>query len=220
MRAEAIIFDLDGTMWNALDSILLTWNRVVANHPECGRGEITPEEMGVCLGLPMTAIADRLFPSLSQKKQDELLAECCELENAYLAKHGGILYPYLKETLAALKNEYKLFVVSNCQKGYIESFIKAHGLEEYFDDIECWGNNLLPKGENNKVIMRRNNVTRAVYVGDTSGDEESARVAGIPFVFANYGFGEAISPDVVLSEFSRLPEVMEKVNQKGGNGLW
>lgn len=212
MRAEAIIFDLDGTMWNALDAILLTWNKVVENHPECGRGRITPDEMGVCLGLPMTAIADRLFPSLSKKKQDEMLAECCELENAYLAEHGGILYPRLKETLAILKKKYKLFVVSNCQKGYIESFIKAHELEAYFDDTQCWGDNYLTKGENNRLIMQRNGVGRAVYVGDTSGDEESARAVGIPFVFAEYGFGKAVSPDYELSEFASLPEVMENIS--------
>ena len=75
-----------------------------------------------------------------------------------------------------------LYIVSNCQSGYIESFIKAHKMEEYFDDIQCWGDNMVPKGENNKLIMQRNGITRAVYVGDTSGDEQSARVAGIPFV--------------------------------------
>ncbi len=211
MKAEAILFDLDGTMWNAVDGILRTWNEVVANHPECGRGLISEEELRGCFGLPMTEIAARLFPKAAGQQQEMLMDECCALENAYLSEHGGVLYPKLEETLLALKREYRLFVVSNCQKGYIESFIKAHRLEKCFDDIECWGNNLLPKGENNKLIMERNNVTRAVYVGDTAGDEESARVAGIPFVYASYGFGEANEPDYVLAEFAELPKVMEKI---------
>lgn len=211
MRAEAILFDLDGTMWDAVDGILKTWNRVVANHPECRKEPISSEELSGCLGLPMTEIAARLFPNATQDEQQVLMDECCKLENEYLSVHGGVLYPKLEETLLALKKNYKLFVVSNCQKGYIESFIKAHKLEKCFDDIECWGNNLLPKGENNKLIMERNNVTRAVYIGDTIGDEESARVAGIPFVFASYGFGEAEAPDYVLEEFAKLPEVMEGI---------
>ncbi len=214
LSAEAIIFDLDGTMWDAVDGILFTWNMVVAKHPECGRGAISAQELGGCLGLPMTAIAQRLFPGLEPEKHQTLLDECCALENAYLSEHGGKLYPRLEETLLELKKSYRLFVVSNCQKGYIESFIKAHGLEKCFDDIECWGNNLLPKGENNKLIMKRNNVTRAVYVGDTAGDEESARLAGIPFVFAEYGFGEAAAPDYVLTEFAGLPKVMENISFK------
>lgn len=210
-KAEAILFDLDGTMWNAVGGILLTWNKVVANHPECRKEPISEEELSGCLGLPMTAIAERLFPKTTPKEQQTLMDECCELENAYLSEHGGILYPKLEETLLALKKDYRLFVVSNCQKGYIESFIKAHRLERCFDDIECWGNNLLSKGENNKLIMKRNNVTRAVYVGDTTGDEESARAAGIPFVFAEYGFGEAKAPDYVITEFAELPKIMEEI---------
>lgn len=211
MKAEAILFDLDGTMWDAVDGILLTWNQVVANHPECRTEPISPDELSGCLGLPMTEIADRLFPNTAQDKQQMLMDECCVLENAYLSEHGGILYPRLEETLLALKKKYQLFVVSNCQKGYIESFIKAHKLEQCFDDIQCWGDNFLPKGENNKLIMKRNHVSRAVYVGDTAGDEQSARVAGIPFVFASYGFGEAKAPDYVLLEFAKLPEVMESI---------
>lgn len=208
---EAIIFDLDGTMWDALEGIGKTWNQVVASHPEYRKEPITSEELEGCLGLPMTDIAGKLFPDTTTEQQQALMDECCSVENAYLSEHGGILYPKLEETLAELKKKYKLFVVSNCQQGYIESFIKAHKLAAYFDDIECWGNNLFSKGENNKLIMKRNGVTRAVYVGDTAGDEESARIAGIPFVFAKYGFGEAKAPDYVLEEFSRLPELMEKI---------
>lgn len=212
---EAILFDLDGTMWDAVDGILLTWNQVAANHPGCRKEAISPEELGGCLGLTMTDIAKRLFPQVPPDEQQMILDECCEVENEYLSQHGGKLYPKLEETLLELKKKYKLFVVSNCQKGYIESFIKAHKLEKCFDDIECWGNNLLSKGENNKLIMKRNGITRAVYVGDTEGDEKSARDAGIPFVFAAYGFGTAKAPDYVLDKFERLPEVMEKVFLQG-----
>jgi len=210
-RIEAIIFDLDGTMWNALDEICHAWNQVVAKHSEYRKEPITFEELEGCLGLPMNDIAAKLFSGTTPEQQQALMDECCEVENAYLSEHGAVLYPALEETLMELKKKYKLFVVSNCQQGYIESFIKAHKLAKCFDDIECWGNNLLPKGENNKLIMERNQVTRAVYVGDTAGDEESARVAGIPFIYAEYGFGEAKAPDYKLEAFSKLPELMEKI---------
>lgn len=211
-KAQAMIFDLDGTMWDATDGILKTWNEVIASHPECKRDLLTVEELGGYLGLPMTEIANRMFPHNTEAEKELLLDECCERENAYLSEHGGILYPKLEETLTILHKSYKLFVVSNCQSGYIESFLKAHKLEKYFDDIQCWGDNKVPKGENNKVIMERNGVTRAVYVGDTSGDEQSARVAGIPFVYAAYGFGETVAPDYTVQAFEELPKLMETVN--------
>ena len=81
-KVEAIIFDLDGTMWNALDGIGKTWNQVVQNHPECRKESITDEELGECLGLPMTDIAAKLFPGTTAGQQQSLMEECCEVENA------------------------------------------------------------------------------------------------------------------------------------------
>lgn len=207
---EAVLFDLDGTLWSSSPEICIAWNRVLDRHPELKRGPITEDELASCFGLPMTEIARKLFPELLEENKQTLMDECCIEENEYLSVHGGTLFPQLEETLAKLKEKYQLFIVSNCQSGYIECFIKAHKLEKYFDDIECWGNNNLPKGENNKLIMQRNGITKAVYVGDTSGDEESARVAGIPFIFAAYGFGEAIAPDETIYAFAELPQLLEQ----------
>ena len=55
-----------------------------------------------------------------------LMDECCEQENIYLAEHGGILYPKLEETLQKLSEKYPLFIVSNCQDGYIQSFYSGN----------------------------------------------------------------------------------------------
>lgn len=211
-KLQAILFDLDGTLWDSSEGVLKSWNQVLAQHPECERGEITQEELNGCFGLPMTEIAVRLFPKQTKEGQQSMMEECCRVENDYLRQHGGILFPKLEETLALLHKEYKLYVVSNCQMGYIESFIEAHGLAQYFDDIECWGNNLLPKGENNKLIMARNHITRAVYVGDTAGDEQSARVAGIPFIYCAYGFGESVVPDYTVQSFDELPKVLASLH--------
>ena len=213
-KIEAILFDLDGTLWDSADGVLKTWNMVIEKHPECGRGLLTSEELGSYFGLPMTEIARRMFVNSTTEEQKQLMDECCELENNYLSEHGGILFPKLEETLAELKKHYKLFVVSNCQSGYIEAFIKAHKLEQYFDDTQCWGDNMVPKGENNKYIMQRNGIQNAIYVGDTAGDEESARVAEIPFVFAAYGFGEAVAPDYTIEQFSDLPTLMQSISEK------
>lgn len=96
MKAEAILFDLDGTMWNATSGILKTWNQVVANYPECRKELISSEELSGCFGLPMTEIADRLFPDVTQEKQQMLMDECCVLENQYLSEHGGFCIQSLR----------------------------------------------------------------------------------------------------------------------------
>ena len=141
----------------------------------------------------------------------EVLDKCCIRENDYLAEHGGVLYPELENTLAKLQKDYNLYIVSNCQSGYIEAFLQHYDFEKYFEDIECYGNNELSKGENIKLIVERNGLDKAVYVGDIQGDYEATMEAGLPFIHAAYGFG-TISADVpAIQKFSDLPETVKEI---------
>lgn len=207
MKYDGILFDLDGTLWDATDAIRVSWNMAVKNFSELKDRELTSEELKGMMGLPMNEIAKKLFPALNSDKQIEVLEKCCEVENDYLAEHGGILYPELEETLEYLCKFYKLFIVSNGQSGYIQSFLKAHDLKKYFSDFQNWGDNKVSKGENNKLIIARNNLEKAIYVGDTKGDALSAQTAGIPFVFARYGFGDVDKYDYVIDSFSELKNI-------------
>ena len=55
-------------------------------------------------------------------------------------------------------------------------------------------------------------------MGDTSGDIQSSSKAGIPFIFAAYGFGELADdelPAAVITEFSGLKETILTVEGFG-----
>lgn len=209
-QLQAIIFDLDGTLWDSRKEIQKTWNLAIEQNDNI-RKPIDFMELSGCLGLPMDEIARRLFPNVSDAQQKKLMDDCCALENDYLSKHGATLFPSLKETLAALQEKYQLYIVSNCQCGYIEAFLHAHHLESYFNDIECWGNTNHFKGYNIRLLMERNHITNAIYVGDTQGDADASREAGIPFVFCQYGFGSVEKPDAVIHTFADLIAIQEKV---------
>ena len=206
MKYDGIIFDLDGTLWDSTEGICSTWNQVLSKYPQI-KTEITLEKLYSCMGLLMEAIAERLFPQLDKKMQLKLLQECCELENSYLDKHVVILYPQLEETIAKLAETHKLFIVSNCQDGYIQSFFAAHKLDKYFTDFESAGKTGLSKGENNKLIIERNQIKNAIYVGDTLGDAKSAIDANIPFIFARYGFGDVEKYDFVIDAFNEMLKI-------------
>jgi len=201
MKTDGIIFDLDGTLWNSIEGVCKSWNIVLR---EYNLKEVTYEDIKNCMGLPMNDIAKKLFGNISEEEMKKVMERCCEVENIYLEKNGGILFPKLEETLKELYKKYKLFIVSNCQTGYINCFLKAHNLEKYFTDTEEWGATGLPKGENNKLVIQRNNLKNAVYVGDTQGDRESARIAEIPFVYAAYGFGKVKDYDYKIDSFEEL----------------
>ncbi len=79
----------------------------------------------------------------------------------------------------------------------------------YFKDIEMSGRTGKNKGQNIKLLMERNGIEDACYVGDTDGDEKAARFAGIPFIWAAYGFGKAQAPDAVIHSIAALPELLK-----------
>ncbi len=203
---DSIIFDLDGTLWDSTEEICKTWNMVLKDYPNI-REPITVKELEGCMGLLLDDISKKLFPNESPAKQKELITKCCELENKYLAEYGGKLFPKLEKTLSALSKKYKLFIVSNCQSGYIEAFFKGHNMQKYFTGFISAGDTGLEKGENNKLIIKKYNLKAPIYVGDTIGDYKSAKVAEIPFVYAEYGFGEADEYDYKISEFSELAKL-------------
>lgn len=80
----------------------------------------------------MNEISRKLFPALSYTERQQLVNACCELEKSFIDKYGGVLYPNVENVLKELSQKYKLYIVSNCQDGYIESFYKYHKLEKYF----------------------------------------------------------------------------------------
>lgn len=206
IQCDGILFDLDGTLWDSVDGILETWNQVIAQH-NWFRPAITRQEQESLMGLQMDEIAKKLFPGFPFSQQMAYLDECMELENAYLRVHGGVLYPAVEETLKALSARHKLCIVSNCQKGYIEAFLEAHHLEPYFCDHLSFGDTGRSKGENNREIIARNGFQNPVYVGDTQGDRQSALDAGIPFVYAAYGFGCVTEYAAKVERFCQLKEI-------------
>ncbi|MCF0246197.1 MAG: HAD family hydrolase [Ileibacterium sp.] len=205
---QAVIFDLDGTLWDSTDQITEAWNEVFAlqNEPQMSK-----EEVMALMGLPMDEIAKRVYPNAEDP--DAALKKCTDHENEYLAEHGGHLFEGLEETLKTLKKDYFLAIVSNCQSGYIEAFLKAHRFEKYFDDILCYGDTNLYKDENIRCLMEKNSIDEALYVGDIEGDYNSSVKAGIPFIFARYGFGQVQCPDAVDS-LSELPAMVKQVFAK------
>ena len=208
----AIIFDLDGTLWDSTGCICDIWNGVLERHHELSI-RVTKEQTEQCMGKTMEEVGELLFPELPVEARSALIDEMGNEEVVYLMEHGAILYNGLEEVLKTLSQDHKLYVVSNCQDGYVQAFLHAHKLESYFSDIEMSGRTGLAKGHNIKMLLERNNISSAVYVGDTAGDEKATRFAEIPFIYAKYGFGEAVAPDAVIEDISELPECIKKFNK-------
>lgn len=198
-----IIFDLDGTLWDSTDEVAIAWNQAIKEHSEIEH-TLTGDELKREFGKPLNEILDDLFPGLSSSEKEEL-AECLyQTENERVERAPCILYDKMPETIRKLSEDYALFIVSNCQKGYIEAFLKNTGLGDYFKDFTCPGDTGKLKGENIRIIMERNEIHNAVYVGDTQGDADACQKADIPMIYAAYGFGDVEGDYKTIQSFEEL----------------
>jgi len=199
-----IIFDVDGTLWDTTEVVARAWNEAIRATGGTS-AVVTAERLKQLFGRPMNVIADNLFTDADERQRAILLEACVEYEHEAL-EHctDDLLYPGVVETIRELSERTPLFIVSNCQSGYIELFMRKAGIERCITDFECFGDTGLSKGENIRLIMQRNHLQEAVYVGDTQGDYEATLVAGIPFIYARYGFGLPEKYDHAIDQLSEL----------------
>ena len=159
-------------------------------------------------GLRVEKVFEQYFNYIPAGQHQDLLKLYKVNERKFMSSFGGRLFPGVKEELSKLSQCFRLFIVSNCLSGYIENFMEFHGLQELFTDFESSGNTGLPKSENIKDIVARNGLQRPVYIGDTIWDQEAAQEAGVPFIYARYGFGKVENPDCQIDALSDLHEIM------------
>lgn len=196
---DSLIFDVDGTIWDTTPVVEKAWNAAL---DECGLSyaHITADILKSLFGLPMDTIIERILPNENDDVRKTFKPLCYSYEEAYVEKESGILYAGIGETLEALAAKFPLFIVSNCQSGYIELLLKKTGFAPFFKDFTCNGDTGLLKDENIKLIERRNGLKSPVYVGDTQGDADACAKAGVPIVYASYGFGKISSPDYTITK--------------------
>ena len=201
---DAVLFDLDGTLWDSSAGVAAAWSRALAQNAPGLRGPITDQEFRSCMGLQIPDIGAKVFPMIGGARRDRLVKACLEVEEDWLRENGGTVYPRVEETLEALSRHYPLGLVSNCQCGYIENFFRLTGLGRFFSDFESFGATGLKKSENLRLVMSRNGYGSACYVGDMILDQMAARAARLPFVYCSYGFGELEDYDFRVDSFDQL----------------
>lgn len=201
---DAVLFDLDGTLWDSSAGVAAAWSRALAQNAPGLRGPISDLEFRSCMGLQIPDIGARVFPMLAGVERDRLVKACLAEEEDWLRENGGAVYPGVEETLSALSRRYALGLVSNCQIGYIENFFRLTGLGRFFSDYESFGATGLSKSENIRLLLSRNGYKSSCYVGDMILDQIAAREAELPFVYCSYGFGELTDYDHRVDRFDQL----------------
>lgn len=204
---DGIIFDVDGTLWDSTRTVTESWNMAIQDGSDLNL-TLEVDSLKCLFGKTMEEIYLALFPDLEESERNRLGNLCFEYENRLLAEKPGTLYEGVVETLNTLSQKTKLYIVSNCQCGYIEVLLSSCHLEHYFQDTLCYGQTGTSKDLTIRKLMERNHLQDVVYVGDTQGDANACKAAGIPFIFASYGFGDVPDAKNRIQKISELLELL------------
>ena len=211
MKFDSIILDVDGTIWDTTPIVAQAWTKAIDDlFPQVPR--VTADILKGQFGKTMDVIGNNLFGVLSLEERGRLLAQCCVEEQIALEHNTvDIAYEGVVSTIRELSGHIPLFIVSNCQSGYIELVIKKNDITDCITDFECFGNNGLTKDNNIRLVVERNRLKAPVYVGDTQGDFEACKAAGVPFVWVEYGFGKVDAGDGqgVSGTIKSFPELLK-----------
>ncbi len=205
-KIDSILFDLDGTLWETLETSYISANEVLKNMNIDVR--VTKEQICNGMGKNFEECTKIYLPTLDKENAETIMRQMLETNTKNLSKIGGNLYDGLEETLKILKEKYKLYIVSNCCDGYIEAFLDTSKLGKYFDDYIAAGKYNISKSEAILKMIEKHNLKNSIYFGDTYKDFEASKEADIPFIQAKYGFGEDLKTEYSVNKIVELPNFL------------
>ena len=182
---DSILFDMDGTLWDAVDSYCAVWNATIG---DCCPGvtPVTYDRLVKLMGRPLDVIFNQMIGSGAD--YDCFMERLHVNEARIMPVMGG-----------------KLFMVSNCTALGLPVFLRFTRLEPFFTDAISFGDTGKEKDFNIRFLVDKYGLKQPLYVGDTAGDGHSAHAAGVKFAWAAYGFGHDVEGyDMKLDDISGL----------------
>jgi phosphoglycolate phosphatase-like HAD superfamily hydrolase len=218
-RPEAMLFDLDGTLFKTETLLLPAYHQVFDQLRKEGlyKGETPPEERILdSLGLLLEEIWRRVIPDEPQTTRDRANVLLLQYQLEGMKNGIGELYPGVGETLRSLHERgVRLFVASNGLEGYVKGVVFHQGLSSMIEGVYSAGEfGTRSKADLVRKLMQDRRIQTAWMVGDRSSDVEAGRKNGLPVIGCNYaGFGqgeELAGANAVIRSFDELLPVWEQ----------
>lgn len=186
---QTIIFDLDGTLLNTLDDLKDAVNDILQKY---GYPERNMDEIRNFVGNGLKLLMERALPySVNQEQFDKIFGEFKD----YYLTHCNIKtkpYPGILKLLRQLKEiEYKLAIVSNKADGAVNELAELH-FSKIFDYCVGEREGVRRKPNPDSVLQVLNELktdnSKALYVGDSEIDFETAKRSSLNCILVSWGF--------------------------------
>lgn len=215
-----IVFDLDGTLAETAPDLIWTLNAVLA---EIGLAPIPFELARDLIGAGARALIQRGLATDGRQMGDDeiekLFLRYLEIYETRLCVETR-LYPHVAESLDILSQRgHRLAVCTNKMEYHSLKLIDALGINRYFSAI-CGRDTFAfckPDARHltHTVVKAGGDPTKAIMIGDSRTDIDTASNAGLPSIGVPFGYTDtpmaALNPDVLISHFSELPAAVEKL---------
>lgn len=215
-----LVFDLDGTLVDTADDLVSTLNAILE---EEGLGGVTPEQTRAMVGHGARVLIERALKAKGETRPtDEVDALLRRFIDHYAANIAVASRPFPGVEPALDRFAARGFALAVCTNKLEHLSLKlldALGLSERFAAI-CGADTFAVRKPDRRMLIEtirraEGDERRAVMIGDSATDIDTARAAGIPVVAVDFGYTPIpvteLSPDIVISHFDALDAAVEKV---------
>ena len=181
MKYKAVIFDMDGVIFDSERLVLEGWQEIAAKYGIEGIEEVLPR----CLGVNAQATREIFREYYGQDfPYDEYKKEASALFHSRYGNGKLPLKPGVKELLSYLKEKgYLVGLASSTRQAIVEQEIRDAGLMPYFDNLVCGDMLKRSKPEPDIYLKACENLDveprMAVAVEDSYNGIRSAKRAGM-----------------------------------------
>jgi phosphoglycolate phosphatase len=185
-----LLLDLDGTLVDTVPDLAAALNRLMASR---GLPPFSAAQTARMVGDGVAKLVERAFAAHERVPDASAVTEF----SADYAAHAALasrLYPDVAKTLAGLADDgWRLAVCTNKPEGAARSLLAAMGLTPLMAAVGGGDSFPVRKPDPKHLLATLHaaggETSHAVMAGDHANDVAAARGAGVPCIFAAWGYG-------------------------------
>jgi phosphoglycolate phosphatase len=220
MRDLTLVFDLDGTLVDTAPDLIAGINRTIAS---AGLAAVPAEIIRTEISFGSRHMLRKALAHHGARRGD---AELDRLLERFLADYAENIAVESRPFpgVVALLEDYRsagvrLAVCTNKRELHSVVLLQQLGIERLFAGIA--GRDTFPVSKPHPdhllgaIRLAGGDPRRAVMVGDSATDVETARSAGVPVIAVSFGYSDvpvrSLAADAVIDHFAEFPEALQRV---------
>jgi phosphoglycolate phosphatase len=214
---DVVAFDLDGTLADTAPDLAASLNHAL---DRLGRPPVPPDDVRHLVGHGARALLRKGLATSGEASEELVEQGFPHFIDFYAANicNGTACYPSAEDAMDDIRRRgARIALCTNKSERLTHLLLDALGWRRRFDAVV--GGDTFPVRKPDPLPLReaiaRAGGGRAVFVGDSIVDAETARAAGLPFVAVTFGFSDRpvaeLGADAAIDTFDELTAALERL---------